>query len=44
MTVCMNEGREAAEELAKGYIDGIKTHAGMEYSINDVKNKKGKIR
>jgi len=45
LNVCMHQGKEAAMELAEVYIEGIKHHAGTEFSINDIiGNKKDRAR
>lgn len=45
LSVCMNQGKEAARELAEIYVEGIKYHVGTKYSINDIMgNKKDRAR
>lgn len=45
LNVCMDQGKDAARELAEIYIDGIKHHSGIEYNIKDIMgNKKERVR
>lgn len=40
LTMCLEQGREVAKELAENYVEDIKRHVGVEYTMKDLLNAK----